>query len=113
MSDKVKRGNGGQFAPGQSGNPAGARRRRPGKKLLDYPNLHRIILEIGSSETEGTVNGKPTRITMFEAAVLRQAAGAAETRLVARDFIDLVKGSAAWVYHEARREAERSKKQAW
>lgn len=47
MSGKINRNSSGQFASGQSGNPAGARLRRP-KELLTDTDMHRIVLEVAS-----------------------------------------------------------------
>lgn len=48
MSRKDNRDSNGQFAAGHSGNPDGARRRKP-KALLTLDDIHTIQLSVASS----------------------------------------------------------------
>lgn len=65
MTDDVKRTRAGQFAPGQSGNAAGARSRKP-KPLLGLADLNRTILEIAASETTLTRGDRSQTVNMLE-----------------------------------------------
>ena len=110
MSDDVERSKRGQFKPGQSGNPAGARRRAN----IGVPSpreLHRIILWVTGSETEMTINNKKQKMSVFEMNVWRSASGAPSSRLAAKDFIELAKSSAYWMDREIKREDERRRKE--
>lgn len=86
MSNSPDRAPGGRFAPGKSGNPNGAARRKP-KPLLNVEACYRTILEVASSEAGATANGKP--ITVYEACVRSLASGRVPHRLAAKDLIDL------------------------
>ena len=79
----------GQFAAGHSGNPDGARRRKP-KALLRIEDIHRIHLEV-AGEIVGKREGKP--VTRYEQIVRALAAGKAEQRLPLKDFMDDVRTS--------------------
>lgn len=99
MSRKIKRDEGGQFAPGHSGNPDGARLRKP-KALLTIADLHRIQLEV-AGEIVGFKDGKP--VTRYENCSRGMVTGGAANRLGSRDFIELTKSSAYFIEREERR----------
>jgi hypothetical protein len=103
MSDASDRAPGGRFAPGKSGNPRGAARRKP-KPLLDVEACYRVILEVASSEAGTAANGKP--ITVYEACVRSLASGRAPNRLAAKDLIDLTTTSAHTLENRERRRAQ-------
>lgn len=90
MTGHVERRPGGQFAKGQSGNPAGARKRRR-KELPSLEDLHRTVLEVAVSPTRMSVGGSVREITYFEANVWGLASGKAANRLTSRDFVEMVK----------------------
>ena len=99
MTDDVKRTRAGQFAPGQSGNAAGARSRKP-KPLLGLTDLHRTILEVAATETTLTRGDRPQTVNMLERNAWVLASGKGN-RLAAKDFLDLVKSAG---YHFKRLE---------
>lgn len=104
MSKGGERDASGKFARGHSGNPAGARLRKP-RALLTTTDLHRIQLEV-AGEVIGRLNGKP--VTRYENAVRSLARGDGENRLAARDHIELTKSA---TYHfEALKRADARKK---
>jgi hypothetical protein len=89
MSDRIKRDTSGHFALGQSGNPEGARRRKP-RELITITDLQRIHLEV-AGEIIGTKDGKP--VTRYENAVRTLAKGDAANRLATKDFLDMSRQS--------------------
>lgn len=103
MSDTSDRAPGGRFAPGKSGNPNGAARRKP-KPLLDVEACYRTIIEVASSEAGTAANGKP--ITVYEACVRSLASGRAPNRLAAKDLIDLTTTAAHALENRERRRAQ-------
>lgn len=113
MSRKIRRDPGGQFAAGQSGNPDGARLRKP-RPLLTTTDLHRITLEV-AGETAGLRDGKP--VTRYENAIRSLLKGDSTNRLATRDFVEEAKSAS---YHfdglarkeELARKAERARKAA-
>lgn len=105
MSRRVQRGPNGKFAPGQSGNPDGARLRKP-RELLTLTDLHRIQLEV-AGEVIGHRDGKP--VTRFENAVRSLAKGDGANRLALRDHIELTKSATHHLEALARREAARKR----
>lgn len=106
MSRQIKRDEHGQFAPGQSGNPEGARQRRP-KELLTADDLDRIQLEV-ASEVVSMRNGKS--ITRYKQLSLILASGKAANRLAARDFMEMTRSAAARRHREACRKAEEERR---
>lgn len=98
MTDDVKRTRAGQFAPGQSGNAAGARSRKP-KPLLGLADLNRTILEIAASETTITRGDRAQTVNMLERNAWVLASGKGN-RLAAKDFLDFVRS--AGYYFERR-----------
>jgi hypothetical protein len=101
MNNRIRRNADGQFASGQSGNPAGARLRRP-KRLLTITDLHRLQLEV-AGEIVGMLNGKP--ITRFENALRSMAKGDPANRLAMKDFVEGTQRAAYSLAAAARREA--------
>lgn len=107
MSNRIKRTEDGHFASGQSGNPEGARLRKP-KELLTITDLHRIHLEV-AAEIVGTINGKP--ITRYENALRSLAKGDTVNRLATKDLINLTQSSG---HHFARLAREQAlKERGW
>jgi len=106
VTDRIKRDVGGQFAPGQSGNPDGARLRKP-KELLTISDLHRIVLEV-AAEVVGARGGKP--VTRFENAARGLAKGEAASRLGTRDFMSLATSAAHHFAASERAEAQKDRK---
>ena len=91
MSRQIKRDGNGHFAAGASGNPDGARRRKP-KELLTVDDFDRIILEV-ASEVVATRNGKP--VTLFHHNARSLATGKTANRLASRDFMQIATSAAA------------------
>ena len=106
MSREIERDTNGKFAPGQSGNPDGARLRKP-RELLTVDDLQRIQLEI-AAEVVGHRNGKP--VTRFENAARNLAKGDGANRLALRDHIELTKGAAYYFNAVARRAANKARR---
>lgn len=100
MSDNVQRTRAGQFAPGQSGNAAGARSRKP-KQLMTLADINRTILEIAASETKMVIENRVQTINMLERNAWVLASGKGN-RLSAKDFVDFVKSAGAHLDHLAR-----------
>ncbi|MGN7160986.1 DUF5681 domain-containing protein [Sphingomonas sp. SAFR-052] len=98
MTDDVKRTRASQFAPGQSGNAAGVRSRKP-KPLLGLADLNRTILKIAASETTLTRGDRSRTVNMLERNAWALASGKGN-RLAAKDFLDLVR--TAGYYFERR-----------
>lgn len=103
MSGRIKRDAGGQFAPGQSGNPDGARRRRP-RELPTLTDLYRIHLEV-AGEIIGTKDGKP--VTRYENALRSLAKGDSANRLAAKGFLEECRRATYHFEMLARQEAAR------
>lgn len=101
MSRKIRRDEDGQFAKGQSGNPDGARLRKP-RTLLNLDDLYRTHLEV-AGEIVATRGGKP--VTLYEHCVRSLASSGATNRLGMRDFLDLTKSAAHFVEGQVRRQA--------
>ena len=87
--EKPRRDNRGRFRKGSSGNPNG--------KAFDIPrdpNLpasrRRIVSQVADEEIDAKVNGKPRKITMYEANVRSLAHAGIKDRVAAQRFIDLV-----------------------
>lgn len=97
MSDDVQRTRAGQFAPGQSGNAAGARSRKP-KQLMTLADINRAILKIADSETKMVIENKVQTINMLERNAWVLASGKGN-RLSAKDFVELVKSAGAHLDH--------------
>lgn len=93
MNDDVQRTRGGQFAPRQSGNAAGARSRKP-KQLMTLADINRTILKIADSETKMVIENKVQTINMLERNAWVLAFGKGN-RLSAKDFVDFVKSAGA------------------
>ena len=104
MSRKIKRDSNGQFAPGASGNPEGARRRKP-EELITIEDIHRIALKV-AAEPAGMRSGKP--VSRLENAFLSLAKGDSGSRLASRDMIELTKTAASYFDHQARSRGRRS-----
>lgn len=105
MRDTVERATGGQFMPGQSGNPAGARRR---KRKLDTPaDFHELILRVANEEIELPQQGRMRRMTRFEYNAISLATGQAN-RLAARDFMTAAKVAAMELEIIRRNEARKA-----
>ncbi|WP_374406257.1 DUF5681 domain-containing protein [Pelagerythrobacter sp.] len=78
----------GRFAKGVSGNPRG--RRIQLKRDPKLPaNRRRVVNSVADEEVEVKVNGKPRRMTMFEANVRALAHAGIKDRVAAQRFIDL------------------------
>lgn len=100
MTDDIKRTRAGQFAPGQSGNAAGARSRRP-KQVLELEDMDRLIVEIATAPTTLTIENKVQTVTIFERNLWVLASGKG-ARLPARDFVFLSRDAAARIDYRER-----------
>lgn len=107
MSADIERTTRGRFAAGQSGNPAGARARKPAR-LITTDDFHQMILEVASSPTQAPRHGKPGMMSLLEYNVSTLARGKAANRLASKDFIDLTWRAA---YHFEQRERERQRRE--
>ena len=103
MSTKIERDEDGQFAKGQSGNPDGARLRKP-KDLLTIDDLNLMHLKV-ANETVATRDGKP--VTRYEQCLRSLASNEAANRLGKRDFVELTQSAA---YHFRRKERQAATK---
>lgn len=101
MTRQTGRDGDGRFAPGYSGNPDGARRRKP-RELLTLTDVHRIVLEV-AGEVIGHRNGKP--VTRLENAIRCLATGQGENRLALRDHVEMTKSATHHFWAEERRKA--------
>lgn len=100
MSRKIRRNAGGQFAGGQSGNPDGARLRKP-RLLASLEDLCRIQLEV-AGETVTIKDGKP--VTRYEHCCRSLGSSGATNRLGMRDFLDQTKSAAHFLRNEDKRQ---------
>jgi hypothetical protein len=95
MSKRIQRDANGQFASGQSGNPDGARLRKP-RELLTLDDMNRIKLEV-AGEIVARRKGKP--VTRYENVYRSLLTGDSPSRLAKKDFLE---GSQSATYHFAR-----------
>lgn len=110
MSEKIERLSNGTFRPGQSGNSAGARRRRRAD-LLTREDFDRMVIEIAMTETETSLGGKQRTMTYLQANLLQLATGRSANRLSAKDFIEIARASITTSEHRERKREEERKRQ--
>jgi hypothetical protein len=78
----------GRFRKGSSGNPKGRRMEFPHDPSLPA-SRRRVINQVADEIVEVKVNGKPQRMTMFEANVRSLALDGTRNRVAAQRFIEL------------------------
>lgn len=100
MTGDNQRTRAGQFAPGHSGNAAGARSRKP-KRLMTLEDIYRTILEIAASDTKLANDTKVQRISILERNMWVLASGKGN-RLAAKDFMDLSRSAGAYFENRER-----------
>ena len=110
MSEEIKRLSNGTFPPGQSGNAAGARRRKRAD-LMTREDFDRMVIEIATTETETSVGNKKRTMTYLQANLLQLATGRSANRLSAKDFIEITRASIATNDHRERKREEERKRQ--
>ena len=101
MSRRVRRNADGQFAAGESGNPDGARLRKP-RQVLTPTDLYQINMAV-AGEVIGKLNGRP--VTRYENVLRSLAKGDSLSRLAAKDFLEQVTSASHFLERAARRAA--------
>ncbi|WP_022685337.1 DUF5681 domain-containing protein [Sphingomonas phyllosphaerae] len=104
MSDKVKRTSSGQFARGQSGNPAGARARKA--PIMTTADISRTLMNIANRKTQLRTERGIETVNMVERNALVLGSGS-KVGTAPRTFIELIKAAAMDL--ERRREKEEQK----
>jgi hypothetical protein len=110
MSEKIERLSNGTFRPGQSGNAAGARRRKRAD-LMTREDFDRMVIEIAMTETEISFGGKKRVMTYVQANLHQLATGRSGNRLTAKDFLEITRASIATNDHRERKREEERKRQ--
>ncbi|MBB6503778.1 hypothetical protein F4693_000733 [Sphingomonas endophytica] len=107
MSDHPKRTTSGQFAKGQSGNPAGAAARKP-KPILTPHDINLLILDIATRETQLRTDRGFETVNMIERNALALASGN-KVGTAPGAFIALAKAAAWGVQRHREREEEEAR----